>query len=367
MRSRLFVFTLLAIVLGVFAAYAGVLQVWPKIDGLPNYHIGLPHDVYGVHPIDRESYGEGYFFLGSYNDGSYSFANVFITNLGPGDQNANVDISVVEPNGKNYFAKTDFDGTKPQAATDHMDVRVGDSRIWGRHPNFNVKLKAKQLALNLKYQATLPGFAINSGRVLYGSNEDFYSSYILQPRAKISGSITTPSGTRQVNGYGYNDHGWVTMMPHKYSKRWFSLRCFDEKYTLDILEFTVPSEWGSKKVPMIIFARDNKILYGGTRYSLKPSQWQTDPQSGLKWPKRFEYSIDRPGRVKVTGTYTVERLLEKIDLLSTLSFLERQVARFFAKSYIYRFIVKVEGTVTLPDGTTDTFASPAISEVLYIL
>ncbi len=365
MRSRILIIVVVIAAAASIALAAGI-KIWPQIAGQPNYYIGLPADVYGLHPMDRESYGEGYFFLARMNDGTFTFTNYFVTNIGPGDQKSNIDFSICEPGKECVFAKTEFGKDPFQGATGKMDFRSGNSRAWGSYPNFQMTAAANGLKLDLKYQAQLPGFAINSGKVTFGNDDDFYSNYVLMPRAKVSGTITTAAGSRQVSGYGYTDHGFVTMMPHKYSKRWFSLRCFDEKYTLDILEFTVPPEHGGATVPMIIFGKDNKILYGGTRYTLKPSQWKTDPKFNKQYPARFDFSIDRPGKVKVDGHYTVQKIIEQIDLLKTMSFLERQVARFFASSFVYRFLVQVEATVTLPDGTTETFSAPAVSEVLYV-
>lgn len=363
-KTVLMVFLMLAILFVVAAA--GELLIWPKLPNVPNYHIGLPDSTYGVHPIDREAYGEGYFFLAAFEDGTYTFFNLFITNLGPGSNNTNIDFSISEANGKNHFARTEFSSDNVQTATDHMDVRIGEHRIWGKYPDFQIKASANGYGLDLKYHSTLPGFAINSGRVCYGDPEDFYSNYVIIPRADVQGTIQTPNGKRKVKGRGYADHGVVTMMPHKYSRRWFSLRCFHDKYTLDILEFTVPEEWGGRKVPMIIFGKDGEILYGGADYTLKPSQWQTDAQTGLKWPKHFDFSTDQPGKIKVKGSYSIQKTIDAIDLLSHMSFFERQIARFFAKSFIYRFLVQVKATATYPDGSTESFSAPAVSEVLYI-
>jgi len=365
MRVKLMiVLTVAILVVAVWAFSEGQLQIWAKVQGVPNYGIGLPEDIYGVHPMSRETYGEGYFFLGAFEDGSYSFANVFLTNLGPGDNKGNFDVSIVEPNGQVYFARSELKSDGVQAATGQMDVRIGQNRAWGRSPNFNIKINEQKVNLDLKYNAVLPGFAINSGRVLYGNPEDYYSSYILIPRAEVSGTISTPGGARSVKGYGYSDHGVVTMMPHKYSKRWFSLRCFDKNYTLNILEFTTPAEWGGRAVPMIMLAKDKQLLYYGTQYTLTPSQWQTDAKTGIKWPQHFDFSIDRPGKIKITGGYTVQRQIEYLDIISKLNFLERQVAGFFAKSYVFRFAVKVNGEVTYPDGHTEKFEAPGVSEVL---
>jgi predicted secreted hydrolase len=246
-------------------------------------------------------------------------------------------------------------------------VRIGENRIWGDYPNFNLKTAEQDVGLDLKYQAQLPGFAINSGRVTYGSTDDFYSVYVTLPRAKITGTVRTPTGTRQVSGFGYSDHGIVTMLPHEYSKRWLTLRCFHSKYTLDFLEFTVPAKWGGQRVAMTIFGAGDKILYGGSRYTLTPSDWRTEPKFKQTYPQRFDFVIDRPGKIKVEGTYTMKTQMHSIDLLSQLTLIERQIASLFAKSYIVRFVAEVDAKVTFPDGTTDSFKSPAVAEVLHLL
>ena len=366
MRRLLLAIVLSIVVVTALAWGRGELQIWPKLPGVPNYGVGLPESVYGVHPVDVTTYGESYFFMSRLDDGTAIFATVFITNMGLSSNNTSMDVAVCEPGMKNYWGRIEFKHGQSQAAADHMDVTLDTSRVWGRFPDFNVKLDVKKLAVDLKYHSTLPGFAINSGLVVYGSPDHYYASYVSTPRAEVTGTIRTPAGARQVHGYGYSDHGRVTMMPHKYSKRWFSLRCFDAKYTLDILEFTVPQEWGGRTVPMIAFAKGDKLLYAGDRYTLTPSDWQTEPTYKMKYPKHFDFSLDRPGVVKVTGLYTVQSPVEIVNILERMSFFERQIAGIFAKSYVYRFLVNVQANVTFPDGTTDSFTSPAISEVLWI-
>jgi hypothetical protein len=220
------------------------------------------------------------------------------------------------------------------------------------------------MGLDLQYQSMLPGFAINSGRVCYAKPEDYYSVYVTIPRARLSGTVRTPSGTRQVTGYGYSDHGVVTMMPYDYSKRWSTMRYFGEKYTLDILESPAPPKWGGARVPLVLFAAGDKILYAGAKYTLTAGDFQVEPKFKQKYPNRVEFLIDQPGKVKVEGHYTMGTMMHCIDVLGQLSFIERQIASLFAKSYIMRFVANVEGTVTLPDGTTDQFAGPAVAEAI---
>ncbi len=364
MRARLlFVVFLLALPL---AAMAAGIQVWAKLDGVPNYSTTLPDAMYGQNYVDRSSYGEGWFWLSSMSDGSYSFSNFMISNIGFGKNKPTVDMTVWEPSGQTYTARLPFKEGALKSVPGRMDLAIGENRISGSYPNFSFKASEKDVAIEMQYHATLPTFTINSGRVVYGSPDDYYSLYVTAPRATISGTVRTPSGTRTVTGFGYTDHGIVTMMPYDYSKRWLTLRCFDQKYTLDILEFTVPKKWGGGRVPLIVFGAGDKLVYGGSQFTLTPTGWQTEPKYGQKYPSRVDFLIDRPNKVKVEGFYTFDKLMHSVDMLSQLSTFERTVAKFFAKSYIMRFLSTVEGTVTMPDGSTDTFKTPAVAEVLYI-
>jgi len=347
-------------------AFAAAVQVWPKLDGVPNFFIGLPDSQNAQHPIDRESYGEGWFWMGRYDDGSASFINFLVRNIGPGDNKGTVDVTIWEPSGKTHMARVAFNKGSFQASRERLDVRVGDNRVWGSHPTYHVKLTEKDIAVDLTYQAQLPGFAINSGRVTYGSPDDFYSVYTTVPRARITGTITTPAGTRQVGGYGYSDHGVVTMLPHEYSRHWYTLRAANDKYTLNFLEFTVPPKFGGARVSLGIFGADGKILYGGADYTLTPSDLVTESKFAVAYPQKFNFQIDRPGKVRVEGTYSVKTMMHSIDVLAQLNAVERMVAKFFAKSYVLRFLVNVDATVTLPDGTTDHFQAPGVAEVVDI-
>jgi Svf1-like C-terminal lipocalin-like domain/CrtC N-terminal lipocalin domain len=362
MRSRLLLLFGLCLLLATLA-FAGDVQIWPKIEGVPNFGVGLPDSQNGQHPLSRESYGEGWFWMGTYDDGSFSFVNFMVSNIGPGDNKGTVDVTVTEADGKTHLARVAFSKGSFQAAKEKLDVRVGENRVWGSHPTYHLKLAEKDVALDLTYTAELPGFALNSGRVTYGNPKDFYSVYATIPRAKITGTIKTPSGTRQVTGYGYSDHGVVTMLPHEYSDHWLTLRCFDEKYTVDMLEYTTPSKWGGKRVAMGIAGVDGKIIYGGSGYTLQTSAGKTDPTNKIAYPTQYAFTM-KGSKATIKGTYKVKKLLHSIDLLAQLNFIERKVASFFAKSYVLRMLVELEAEVTFPDGTTDRFTAPGLAEVV---
>ena len=346
------------------AAYAAdPVEVYPGTPQTPGANLE-PSEYYFT-PLKENAYGEGWFFMARFDDGTFFFCNYFITNIGLGGIKADVDATINFPDGTNAMDRGEFKSGSLEAAKDKFLVKIGDSSVSGAYPDFTLHIKMKNVSVDLNYHAELPGWKPNSGNVFFGQEKKkFYKYRAIITRAKVTGTIKAGAREEKVTGYGYSDHGTVNLYPQQYASVWYSLRSFDPHWTVEYLEFTTPEKYGSTRVPVILIGKDGRILYAGTDFTLTKEDVVSDPKSKFSYPRKLTFAVDQPG-IKVKGVVKVGSLIESIDLLSKLSAIERLVASFFAKSFIFRHRDTVEAVITTPEGEQSVNLQ-GVNEVLYV-
>lgn len=361
--GTIFLFSLV-IAVGICAGSAvEPVDIYP---GEPiGYDEGLAPDEYCFTPQPEEAYSEGWFYVIRFDDGAYLFCQFLVTNIGFGSNNANLNVSVHFPDGTSYFERAEFDRDTFEASEDSFYVKVGESCIRGGYPEIEMRLRLKDIRADLDFSLELPGWKPGGGVLYFGEDKKkFYTMWVGIPRARVTGTLRIRNEKRGVTGYGYSDHSVVNLYPHQYSTTWYSLRAFDEHWTVEYLEFYTPEKYGSERVPWILIGKDGQILYAGMDFTLEKSAFRTDREIELDYPGRLDFTIDLP-EIKVSGTVKVKEKIEAINMLDKMRPMERLVAGFFARSYVIRSRNEVEVSITTPD-FTDTLTLRGVSEKLWM-
>jgi len=326
---------------------------------------GLDPKEYCFTPQPEEAYSEGWFYMIRFDDGTFLFCQFLVTNIGFGSRNANMNVSVNYPDGTSYFERAEFSKETFEASEDSFFVKVGDSYICGGYPEVKMRLRLKDIRADLDIAMELPGWKPGGGVLYFGEDrKKFYTMWVGVPRGRVTGTLQIRNEKRKVAGYGYSDHSVVNLYPHHYSRTWFSLRAFDEHWTVEYLEFFTPEKYGSKRVPWILIGKDGKILYAGMDYTLETSDFRIDPEIELDYPGRLDFTVDRP-EIKVSGTVKIKNKIEAINMLTKMRPLERVVAGFFARSYVIRLRNEVDVVITTPE-SSDTLSLQGVSEKLWM-
>ena len=367
-RTLNLLFSILAAMVLLFGApgtpRADEISIFPVEGKVAALDAGLHPSEYAFHPIDVEAYSESWFFMAHCNDDLLIFGFFGISNIGPGSRKADATVSVCAPGGKTYFARGKVKSGQFQAATDRLDVKAGKNSFRGTYPNFKVVLEEGEIGLDLTYTSELPGWKPNSGKVILDDDPGkSYNFCVTMPRARIEGTVTLQGKETEVTGYGYSDHAYVTVLPHTYAEHWLSLRAFDGEHTVEFLQFTTPEDYGHEKARWLLIGKSGKILLATTDFELTPGDPVDDPEWGYQWPRTIAFKA-KQGDLTVEGKVTVEKLVEKLDLLSKLSFFERTIASLVARSRFYRFISDVSVRQTLK-GETEEYSLRGVSETLF--
>jgi len=268
--------------------------------------------------------------------------------------------------GRSWFARSKVKSREVSAATDAVDIKLGNNRFQGSFPEFRITFDEGKVGLDLTYTCELPGWKPGSGKVILDDDpEKFYSICVPATRAKVTGRLTLEGKAIEVSGYGYSDHGLVTVYPHVYAEHWLSLRSFDAEHTVNFLQFTTPEEYGHRQARWILVGDNRRIILATTDFELEPRDMVRDPRWDDAWPGTIGFRASDGDRVSVEGTVAIGNLVERLDFLSKLSFLERTIASFFARSLIYRFPSEVTVHQEVGEEKED-FVLQGVSEALFV-
>ena len=276
------------------------------------------------HPMSTELYTENWSFLSAFDDGSFSFSSLVISNAGLGDSKPSVDVSYWAPNGKvtaDLLMKKKKDLV---ASTENMQISVGKSSAARKGDRVMLFADGGKVRTDLAFKMEAGPWQFADGRITMNKPEDFWKYVIITPRAQVSGTITTPEGSRTVHGKGYIDHTWSNLAFFSFSKKWKSLRIHGPELSLNFVEFEGNGDLAGKNVRLLLAADDKGVVYSTTSdIDVKV----LDASKGFKgylYPTRMTIKTRR-----VVIEVSVEQIMQSIDVLEHMSAVEAAVIRKF--------------------------------------
>lgn len=176
--------------------------------------------------LNDEFYSETFTLFADLNDGSYVYAQIGVSNIGPGDQKGLCRIMVFHPQEKTINHSIIVDRSKwSYQAQPNPSLKVGRCRLSltknhqlsfsGELENAHLQI---QLQANLAEKKHLPFSQI-------GDASNRYISDIIVPWGKAKAwDYHLSSEKSQMNGYGYADHSISTFLPADLARQWIRFR-----------------------------------------------------------------------------------------------------------------------------------------------
>jgi len=179
--------------------------------------------------IDDEFYSETFTLFSRSDNGEYIYAQIGISNIGPGDQNGFCRIMFYRP-GKKTINKS--------ILVEKSKWRYQDA------PNPKLTVDACHLSLNKKNQLSFNGQIDNTTVLIHLDKKievslikrdyvkEEYASYlseILVPWSQSSAKAKQLNGYTTMNqGFGYADHSISTFLPSNLASRWIRFRTLNQ-------------------------------------------------------------------------------------------------------------------------------------------
>jgi hypothetical protein len=317
--------------------------------------VNIPMDFMRYHGPEMENvdeYGESWFFFVQNEDDTLLFLMLSSSNIGPGTFNGSVDLQIYPVGGKMTNVHAEYSRDKVKGSTSAYDITVGPNRAWGAPPTINVSFNESNYKANLTFSNLLPSYRYQDGMVKFGAEKDkVWTLGLNSPRAKVTGTVTAGGKTYNINGNGYHDPGWSTIILPYFVKKWQTLRVFNDDITIVFHSIFLQEEYGSGQIKFGLVGKDGKIVASTKGYQYTPSNLVKDPNSKYKYPTKFDVKIDA-GKTKVTGTVEVVSVIDSVDVLSMLNFVTRTAVKLFVSdTRLIRLMGKYELDVTIGEET----------------
>lgn len=168
-----------------------------------------------------DTYAENFTFVADLADGGYAWAQLSVSNIGPGSGNATCRAMVVRPGRKAWTAMQRFDREewRHHPATDTLSVGPC-SASGGAQTTVRVPLDGG--LVELRYSASISPQNPHTPIAVGG---DRHATSLLFPFAQLAATVQLPGAAPvSTTGGGYADHSRSTVPPRQLAKRWVRFR-----------------------------------------------------------------------------------------------------------------------------------------------
>ncbi|ATB44907.1 hypothetical protein [Corallococcus macrosporus] len=184
-----------------------------------------------VSPSD--TYGENFSFIGDLDDGTFIFAQLTVTNIGPGSRIGLCRTTVLTPGQKAWSAQTKVKSRDWGYDAKTATLKMGPCSARSAQGATRVEVPLDGGRVLLEYAAPMMPQAREGSEVEVG--KDRYHHEVTLAFSPLKATVQRPRGEDVVyTGGGYADHTRTTIAPAKLAKRWVRFRALrgDEKLVL---------------------------------------------------------------------------------------------------------------------------------------
>ena len=231
-------------------------------------------------------------------------------------------IEVTLPDGTKYAEEVTASIENSHFATDHCDVRVGDSRIVGNLKHYELTFKGTQIQATLTLDGTIPAWRSQTGSIFFGDKEEHYFAWLPSiPEGRAVADITIDGQTVHLEGSGYHDHNWGDQIMLKQMHHWYWGRAKIGDYKVISAWITGEKKYGYKDFDVFMLAKGDKILGDNSNHTLKfvSTDEYIDEQTGKPVYGKVIYEYVTEAGEQYRITYDRKGDISKqnfIDLLS---------------------------------------------------
>ena len=170
-----------------------------------------------------EYYSETFTVFADIPDGQYLYAQIGISNLGPGDRNGFCRIMLAKPEQQTFnHSKIYKNSGWHYSSLENETLKIGDCALEKNKSGivFTGTLENKSLMVNLQSKPTFHAIPHNKLRKKDGR----YQPDILVPWSRAKARLNEHS----LSGFGYADHSISTLLPASLAFRWIRIRAINE-------------------------------------------------------------------------------------------------------------------------------------------
>ncbi len=306
---------------------------------------------------------EWWYFDGHLTDGSKVVVVYFTKNyiMPQTEAEPHVSINITSPTGKEYDYQSKIFPLNGGASFSKKgcDVKIGENFCKGDLTEYKIFAKIKGLEVNLKLKRTVPSWRPGNGYLYFGKEYEKYFAWLPSvPEGDISGSMIYGGKKHSVKGTGYHDHNWGNTSVSKLLKKWWWARAKAGEYTIIAVEMISRNIFGSKKYPIFMVSKGDRIVADGALPGAEVSTIKADisthpdPKRDKKIAQKLKYQYTLK-REKVNIVFYAKDMIASVNLLDTAKVygFSRMLVKSFGKKPRYtRFFSTVDFKIRNGDG-----------------
>ncbi len=303
---RMFVFQFL-LILALASAQASDWKV-----SLPGWNYQFPAD----HGNHEDFKTEWWYFTGNMADPvgrEFGYQLTFFRQgiIPPGEQTSTTSRFVARNIQFAHFAVSDLSAAKFYFAQKLSRGAYGEAGFDGEHGlawikgwtcerlgdhSFRLKANSEEVAIDLTLDSKkAPVFHGRDGISQKAAGEGRASHYYSLTRLKTKGTVMTPAGSFEVQGWSWFDHEWATnqLAPHQIGWDWFSIHFEDGS---ELMMFQIRTKDGGRDH----FSGGTYVAADGTQtaianedFELRPGRTWKSRASGGEYPVEWKLTIPR--------------------------------------------------------------------------
>ena len=290
----------------------------------------------------------------------------------PGPAHPTADFEIVDPNGKRTNVWTHGKkGSVIDAAKDICDVKIAESFIKYEDGNYHVHYEDHGIVYDAIMKPKLPMWRPGASHWIFAEGtpqEKDYGWFVAQPDAAVEATLTMNGKTQHFkNGQGYHDHNWGNVSLEKILNHWYWGRSHVGPYTVIACDIIAEKEYGYKRLPVFMLARDGRILSDDPNLTdIERSRTHIHPVSGKFMDDVLVYTQHEGDDLDYVVTFEREGDYNQRSILEVVSPMKRFLAKLVGMNPTY---IRVKGTVSVEErigGNSEKFEAPGLWEQYFM-
>ncbi|KAI8636034.1 oxidative stress survival, Svf1-like protein [Parasitella parasitica] len=266
---------------------------------------------------------------------------------------------------KNFNQSSQFtlSGDRRSVKTEFFNITLDPTMS-----KFKISITHPDLVVDLDYVRIDNGFKVGDGRTYLGGKDQASAAGIVShkfwPRCTAKGTFIIEKQFHEVDAHGMFIHAIQGMQPQLIASKWNFVDFQSEDAALSIMQFTTTKQYGGIEVNQGSIVLHDKLISVCVENNVELMDLKKDDDTGYNIPQRVKLTWkgktikkDKDDQVKdvsVVMIVKLEKLIDKIDILSEIPwFIRKLVQTFVVKPYIYQWIDDATAKITVGDETFD--------------
>ena len=217
-----------------------------------------------------------------------------------------IQFMIHDPDGNPVAAMPRFPLNRTFASTETCDVKMGDNRIYGDAPQFELHFRSGDMGADLSYKNVTQGVREPPDGIQVGRAQDpctaRYLGWVIYPRSTVTGKLIVAGKEISVKGEGYQDKNWGNGLLGDHFDHWYWGRLHFPNLTLAYWDGQQSPANGNQRFKRLWVLKGEKLIeYSKDSIYTEAADLQTELPSNYVFPQTLVLAIDG---IRIKGTVT---------------------------------------------------------------